>query len=56
MTWDHTHRDGVWHGHADGVICDADLPEKLRKVSDGQDRDTLHPYEDRLDADERRGD
>lgn len=55
MSWGHTHRDGVWHRHADSVVCDADLPEKLRARKVGQDPDTLHPYEDTLSADERSG-
>lgn len=30
MTWEHTHRDGTWTQHEDGVACDLDKPAKLR--------------------------
>lgn len=30
MSWEHTHRDGTWHQHDDGVACDLDQPAKLR--------------------------
>ena len=35
MTWEHTHRDGTWTQHEDGVTCDLDKPAKLRGAGGG---------------------
>lgn len=61
MSWSHTHRDGVWHRHADDVVCDADLPAKLRGRVEEQDEpdeaqewfDSLEDFEPVCEAHER---